>query len=325
MKVLELFGGVGACTKALCNLGVDFEIVDYVEIDKFAVKSYNALYGKEFLCQDIRDWDKDIEVDLIMHGSPCQNFSRLGLQDGGDKDSGTKSSLMYETLRIVEKLRPKYVIWENVKHILSEKHHHNFQAYLDYMKELGYTSYYKCLNAKDFGVPQNRNRVFTVSILGSGNFDFPNGRKLDISLPDWLEEHPDEKYYLLPGMKNYIFSLSSKYRVNPPNVIFNRQIACSKTTKEGSTRADTSDYIIDNLDIHKEYSLNEVLKYDIQKLRIRRLSTRECWRLMGFTDEDYDKVSKVNSDFRLYIQAGNTIVVPVLEDILMELLNLEKS
>ena len=125
IKILELFGGIGACSKALKRLGIECEIIDYVEIDKYAVKSFNAINGTNFEPQDITTWDKDIELDLIMHGSPCQDFSLAGKQAGGDKDSGTRSSLMYETIRIVEKLKPKYVIWENVKNLLSKKENFN--------------------------------------------------------------------------------------------------------------------------------------------------------------------------------------------------------
>ena len=175
IKILELFGGIGACTKAFKRLGIPHKVVDYVEIDKYAVASYNAINGNNFEPQDICTWDKDIEVDLIMHGSPCQDFSLAGKGAGGDKDSGTRSSLMYETIRIVDKLKPKYVIWENVKNLLSKKHRHNFDVYLETMEQLGYTNYYQVLNAKDYGIPQNRERVFTISILGDRNFEFPDG------------------------------------------------------------------------------------------------------------------------------------------------------
>lgn len=160
LKIIELFGGIGACSKALERLGIDFEIVDSVEIDKYAVKSFNAIHNTTFEPQDICKWDKNVEVDLIMHGSPCQDFSLAGKQAGGDKDSGTRSSLMYETIRIVEKLKPKYVVWENVKNLLSKKHRHNFDAYLKTMENLGYTNYYQVLNAKDYGIPQNREREY---------------------------------------------------------------------------------------------------------------------------------------------------------------------
>ena len=104
------------------------------------------------------------DIDLITHGSPCQNFSLAGLQAGGDKGSKTQSSLMWNTVDIVKVTKPKYIVWENVKNLLSDKHKHNFEGYLDSMLELGYNSYYKVLNAKDYGIPQNRERVFTVSI-----------------------------------------------------------------------------------------------------------------------------------------------------------------
>lgn len=198
LKVLELFGGIGACSAALKRLGIDFEVVDYVEIDKYAVASYNAINNTDFEPQDITKWDKDIEVDLIMHGSPCQDFSLAGKGMGGDKGSGTRSSLMYETIRIVEKLKPKYVIWENVKNLLSKKHKHNFDDYLEALDELGYNNYYQVLNAKDYGIPQNRERVFTISIRKDINnlFTFPPKQELKLKLKDLLEDEVDEKYYL---------------------------------------------------------------------------------------------------------------------------------
>lgn len=198
IKVLELFGGIGACSKALERLGIEYELADYVEIDKYAVKSFNAMHGTNYAPQDIREWDKDILVDLIMHGSPCQDFSTAGKNAGGDKGSGTRSSLMYETIRIVEKLKPKYVLWENVKNLLSAKHKHNFDAYLNAMEQLGYKSVYKVLNAKDYGVPQNRERVFTISIRNDikKGFVFPCVKELKLRLQDVLEKEVDQKFYI---------------------------------------------------------------------------------------------------------------------------------
>ena len=207
LKVIELFGGIGACTSALKRLNINFEIVDYVEIDKYAVKSYNAINGTSFEPQDITKYDKDIQADLIMHRSPCQDFSVCGKNAGGDYGSGTRSSLMYETLRIVNKIKPKYVIWENVKNLLSKKHKHNFDAYLEELNNLGYNNYYKVLNAKDYGVPQNRERVFTISIrkdIDNGTFKFPVPEELKLKLLDMLEENVDEKYYLNDKIKEKI-------------------------------------------------------------------------------------------------------------------------
>lgn len=214
MRILELFAGIGACSKALKRIGIDVEIVDAVEIDKYAMASFNAIHGTNFEVQDIKEWDKNVEVDLITHGSPCQDFSVAGKQAGGDLGSGTRSSLMYETIRIVGKIRPKYVLWENVKNILSKKHKHNFDSYIETMNILGYNSYYKVLNAKDYGVPQNRERVYTVSIrkdIDMG-YEFPEPMELKLKLKDILEDEVDEKYYLSDKFINGLLKHNEHHR-----------------------------------------------------------------------------------------------------------------
>lgn len=273
IKVLELFGGIGACSKALERLKIDYEIADYVEIDKYAVKSFNAIHNTNFEPQDIRKWDKDIKVDLIMHGSPCQDFSLAGKGAGGDKDSGTRSSLMYETIRIVEKLKPKYVIWENVKNLLSKKHRHNFDAYLETMEQLGYINHYQVLNAKDYGIPQNRERVFTISILNTAqntaqntaelqSFKFPPKQELKLKLKDMLEDEVDEKYYLSDKMIKYISANNEKWTGNNDKSIINKTIASAINTGEGQRRCDASNYINDNQE--DDIDLKEVVrKYGI--------------------------------------------------------------
>ena len=415
LKVLELFGGIGACSKALERLGIDYEIADYVEIDKYAVKSFNAMHNTNFEPQDITTWDKDIEVDLIMHGSPCQDFSLAGLQAGGDEGSGTRSSLMYETIRIVKKLKPKYVIWENVKNLLSKKHRHNFDSYLEIMESIGYKNYYQVLNAKDYGIPQNRERVFTISIRNDINkeFIFPPKQELKLKLKDMLEDEVDEKYYLSDKQLNYILDMNDvalssgrdiNNRVVNPNIA--KTISCRGAADQ---RADVTNFVINNE--NKEIKVKEVkllIKNNTKKgyleahngdgidltqpnsktrrgrvqkdsiqtlttqnnlgvcviggigekksnggtqwyqqdriydnnvglslstcanpyypdnqLRIRKLSPKETWRLMGFDDEDFNKASQVNSNAQLYKQAGNSIVVNVLESILKELLDCE--
>ena len=143
MKLLSLFSGIGAFEKALKNLNIDYELVNYCEIDKYASKSYSLIHNVsedknlgDITKIDISKLPKDI--DLITHGSPCQDFSIAGKQAGGNKDSGTRSSLMYETIKIVDYTKPKYVLWENVKNILSKNHRHNFDAYIKTMEQLGY-------------------------------------------------------------------------------------------------------------------------------------------------------------------------------------------
>ena len=292
----------------------------------------------------------------------CQDFSLAGKQAGGDKDSGTRSSLMYETIRIVEKLKPKYVIWENVKNLLSKKHRHNFDAYLETMESLGYTNYYQVLNAKDYDIPQNRKRVFTISILDNHtekdekisllvkDFKFPEKQELKLKLKDMLEDEVDEKYYLSNKMVEYISADNEKWTGNNDKSIINKSVASAINTGEGSRRCDASNYISNQVEENfnlkgssylrdfgsrgkiqnKEYCDTLTASMGTgggnipifqNNLRIRKLTPKECWRLMGFDDEDFEKASKVNSNTQLYKQAGNSIVVNVLEAILNKLLN----
>lgn len=373
IRVLELFAGIGACSKALTNLGIEHEIVDAVEIDKYAVKSFNAVHGTNFEPQDITTWDKDIECDLIMHGSPCQDFSVAGKGAGGDKDSGTRSSLMYETLRIVDKLKPKYVIWENVKNLLSKKHRHNFDAYLDAMEALGYSSKYQVLNSKDYGVPQNRERVFTVSIRNTitsaafvmsdgtkkpivyseiDGFNFPEPINLKKRLKDVLEDSVDEKYYLTEGRIKAIQTWEDRQKENGRGFRFDvkdgdsigraittsgdrpsttNYIKVKNATKRGYDLATDGDSI--NLQFPNSttrrgrvgHGVSQTLQANsamgvLNDYRVRKLTPKECWRLMGFSDNDFAKAEKVNSNTQLYKQAGNSIVVDVLMAIFRELL-----
>lgn len=356
MKIIELFAGIGACSKALENLGIDLEIVDAVEIDKYAIKSFNAIHKTNFEVQDICEWNKNYsDIDIITHGSPCQDISVAGKQAGADVGSGTRSSLMYETIRIVGKIRPKYVLWENVKNLLSKKHKHNFDNYIETMNILGYNSYYSVLDAKDYGVPQHRERVYTVSIrkdIDNGNFKFPEKEELKLRLKDLLEDKVDEKYYLSDKMITYMIGINQKESKFPRGERFlsniNRKeqdIANSITTNAGQRPTDNfiinkkqqlCDYLIENNKVKendvirhsystsrmKEWQkrniennnivptldtrsdcLGVVTKTSINGLRIRKLTPKECWRLMGFDDKSFLKAQKVNSNAQLYKQA----------------------
>ena len=305
INVLELFGGIGACSKALENLNIEHKIVDYVEIDKHAVASYNAIHNTNFEPQDICEWDKDIKVDLIMHGSPCQDFSLAGKQAGGDKDSGTRSSLMYETIRIANKLKPTYVIWENVKNILCQKHIHNFNDYLQIMEDMGYKNYYQILNAKDYGIPQNRERVFTISILNSNkDFKFPEKKELKIKLKDLLESNVDESFYLTPEKIEKIShwkSFQKPFKKVQGNNSIYPTLTARGAGEEHSGMITYCEQLNDTTNLQNEcLSIKNHEIKDNSVLRIRKLTPKECFRLMGFDDKSYEKASRVNSKAKLY-------------------------
>ena len=375
MRIIELFAGIGACSTALKRLGKDIEIVDAVEIDKYAMASFNAVHGTNFETQDITIWDKDFkDIDLITHGSPCQDFSVAGKQAGGDIGSGTRSSLMYETIRIVGKLRPKYVLWENVKNILSKKHKHNFDAYIETMKNLGYNSFYEVLNAKDYGIPQNRERVYTISIRKDipQSFNFPEKEELRLRLKDMLEDEVDEKYYLKDTKVDKIVNsdfMQEKKRIQEKDVcdtLLARdykdpkcvQVAnlsggkwdkinesCRRVYSEegisptihtcqgGNTepkvvqRAPLKFLNRNQKNIEGDYAFcvdgsntGGIKETQNNNVRIRNLTPKECWRLMGFSDGDFEKAQSVPmSNTQLYKQAGNSICVPVLEKIFKNL------
>lgn len=374
IRLLELFGGIGAFTKALQRIDFDVHVVDYVEIDKYAVASYNAIHDTNFEPQDIKKWDKNIEVDIITHGSPCQDFSLAGLQLGASRGGQTRSSLMYETVRIVKKLKPQYVIWENVPNVLSKKHIHNFQNYIQFLDNLGYKSAYEVLNAKDYGIPQNRERLFVVSVLNGRTrdllglelyFDFPQPIQLKLKLKDMLENDVDEKYYLSDKMIHYLTTevsgkfprkkrfeqslkttnkkdISTTITTNPGNKPTDNFIVIKNNTKKGYLKAEEGDGVnISTRMHHHRGTVQKKICHTIdtdggntkgvvckklinnrQELTIRKLTPKECWRLMGFDDEDFKKAKKVNSDTQLYKQAGNSIVINVLEAIFKELFKL---
>ena len=197
MRVLELFGGYGSQALALENLGVDFTS-DLCEIDKYAIQAYNQLHGETKNWGDICKIDetKLPYYDLITYSSPCQDFSVAGKQAGGEKGSGTRSSLLWECERIIRAVKPKYLLMENVKALTSKKFMPLFANWLRTLEDMGYQNWWKVLNAKDYGVPQNRERVFVVSILGGGYYQFPQPIPLKKRLKDVLEQNVDEKYYI---------------------------------------------------------------------------------------------------------------------------------
>ena len=151
IQTLELFGGIGSPRIAFRNKGIPVKAIDYVEIDEKAVRSYNAMFAKElpYKTQSVIDWN--LKPDILIHGSPCQDISVAGVKRGADEGSGTRSSLMWETIKIIQNMgvwRPRVVIWENVKGVLGKAMRDNFNRYLEELEKLGYTNSYSVLDRK---------------------------------------------------------------------------------------------------------------------------------------------------------------------------------
>lgn len=200
IRHFSLFSGVESFKKALDNIGVDNELVGYSEIDKYASEALAAIHGvsTELNLGDISEID-EAEVpncDLITYGFPCQDISIAGLQKG-IVEGETRSGLLYEAERIIDHIKPKYAIAENVKNLIGKRHKEDFDRLLERLERYGYNNYWDVLNAKDYGVPQNRERVFIVSIrkdIDDGGFQFPKAKELKVRLKDILDKEYEDKY-----------------------------------------------------------------------------------------------------------------------------------
>jgi DNA (cytosine-5)-methyltransferase 1 len=307
VKLLSLFGGIGADIKALKNLDREVKTIDYVEWKANRVKAYNAMNPFRYQTQDVRTWD--LKPDILVHGSPCQDNSAANLND----DRG-RSQLMLETLRIIREMgewRPSVVIWENVKGALFKKKRPIFNEYLREMQKMGYTNSWDVLQAMEFGVPQSRERLFCISILGGRAFDFTSLKRRPMrSLDQFLQPENEidvEKYVVsIPSMLNRIADLATPQEIEANKNKFR---------------------YIETITTHF-WTLTErpdrcpgpgVIK--TSDGRYRYPTEREYWRLMGFDDADFDLMLKEflvrpnNRSATLYALAGNSIVVPVLEAI----------
>lgn len=224
MKDLSLFSGIGAFEKALDNLGVPYELVAFCEIDKYASKSYQAIHGvpESLNLGDITKVDEKKlpkDIDLITYGFPCQDISLAGKQKGlfNADGSQTRSGLFFEALRIIEETQPRVAIAENVKNLTSKKFAVQFKIVLDSLKAAGYNNYFQVLNAKNYGIPQNRERVFIVSIrkdIDNGTFKFPEGFPLELRLKDMLEDEVEEKFYLSERLVNSFNAHKERNKAN---------------------------------------------------------------------------------------------------------------
>ena len=310
IQILELFGGIGSPRIALRNLGVPVKAIDYVEIDEKAVRSYNAMFKNELVYKTQSVVGYNLKPDILIHGSPCQDFSIAGKQKGADEGTETRSSLMWETIHIIQQMgvwKPRVVIWENVKNVLSKHMVANFTRYLNEMEKMGYTNNFEILNAMDFGLPQKRERVFTISMLDGTFFNFGTlEKKKPPHIREFLEDTEDEQYIITaPSMLERIGKKKGNF--NGKLEIID-SFCTTITTKQN--RNPNSGVI------------------DLKDGRYRYLTEKECWRLQGYSDEDFKaalkahpgKPGKLNG--ALYKQAGNSIPVPIFEAIFKQLLDL---
>ena len=309
ITINELFSGIGAQVAALKRNGVKFKVVGISEIDKYAIKSYEAINGKTRNYGDISKVESLDYADLWTYSFPCTDISLAGKQAGLTDETGrpTRSGLLFEVERLLKKSvedgnQPKYLLLENVKNLVGKKFKPEFDKWLQTLESLGYNNYWKVLNAKDYGVPQNRERVFVVSIrkdVDTNGYTFPKPFKLERRLKDVLEANVDEKFYLKQDLvKSFVEHLSER--------------DVSNTIRCGGAGSVDQKHTWD-------------LVAEPSKMRIRKLTPKECWRLMDFTDEEYEAAEKAGvSKTKLYKQAGNSIVVSVLAGIFNNLLGEQK-
>lgn len=463
IRLIELFGGIGSQAMALRDIGADFTHWRLVEFCKYAVASYNAIHGTNFEPTDIRNVkgedlgivDTQNFTYLLTYSFPCQDLSLAGKQKGMTKGSGTRSGLLWEVERLLNETEnlPQVLLMENVPQVHGTKNIDDFNLWIDFLKSKGYSNFWQDLNAKDYGVAQNRKRCFMVSILGNEFYEFPQPVKLNKCIKDYLEDEVDEKYYI-KSEKAYKLILDLQERgilesapstaclmnLNKVEKVDNdvAKTLCARDYKGFGTGFDVQNGIIvigkmdhtldntlesanriyskdgicptiptcaggniqpkiidelktivgmrgrnpenpsdrtagikteqrlepngdglcntltsvqkDNLlleekpecinlydDQGKEtsfqdrgYKTDKISpaittsfrpSYEIEKYRIRKLTPKECWRLMGFSDEDFEKAAKVNSNTQLYKQAGNSIVKDVLMAIFRQMID----
>lgn len=309
IRLIELFAGYGSQAMALKRIGAKFEHYRVVEFDKYAIASYNAVHGTNFPTMDITKvhakdlniCDTDTFTYLLTYSFPCTDLSVAGKQAGMSKGSGTRSGLLWEVERILTEIRdssgelPQILFMENVPQVHSQGNMPDFRKWLDFLESLGYTNYYQDLNAKNYGVAQNRERCFMFSFLGDYNYHFPQPIPLKNKIRDYLEKNVSKKIYVSDkALKGFM-----------------------EHTRKQKEKGNSFHAVIKDVDDISPTILARYYKDGSNCLikvagRIRKLTPRECGRLMGVSDEDITKMAAVNSNTQLYKQFGNSIVVDVM-------------
>lgn len=330
------------------NTDFDYELVGWAEIDKYAIQAHNAVYPQwsERNFGDISkiDWEQVPYFDLFTYSSPCQDFSQVGKQAGGTEGSGTRSSLLWECRRAILAKRPKYLLMENVAALVSQKFIRLFNSWQLELESYGYRNFAKVLNAKDYGVPQNRKRIFMVSVLDeSFRYEFPKPMPLTIRLKDVLEKEVDERYYLHDSKDKRLAQIVSEQgdKIQNGDMLdtYSQQILhetsatilCGidsrrhhfvaeepiNTDDDGCARTINCHYQDMNIEsvISKGsegfgYARTAIVE---NSYRIRKLTERECFRLMDVSEEYIDRIQAAGiSRSQQYKMAGNSIVVACL-------------
>ncbi len=404
IKVIELFAGIGAQRQGLKEACIEHEVVAISEIDKYALKVYESLHGETPNFGDIKHIDRLPKADIWTYSFPCTDISISGKMDGFEKGSNTKSSLLWEVQRLLETANkenelPRYLLLENVKNLISKRFKTYFNEWLEFLENLGYKNFYKVINSKDYGIPQNRERIFMLSIWDeNATYNFPTSVPLTTKLKDLLEEKVDEKYFLSDKLITCFSSMKNRnglirgLRFRPRDK--EDEFAWTITTCPGSRPTDTfiiepiigalrgrkdeNDTYKQSLEVNRDgvsNTLTTVQKDNVvivpqntkqgyavarvgdgiytnrtqskrgvvqknaiptlktspndvavvvddpkEMISIRRLTPRECWRLMGWNDEDISRAFASGvSDTQLYRMAGNSIVVNCLTEIFKKL------
>lgn len=345
LKLLSLFSGIGAFEKALENLNIEYELIAYSEIDKYASKAYSLIH-KVHESKNLGDItlidEKSIPlpVDMVTYGFPCQDISIAGAKQGlfNEDGSKTRSGLFFDALKIIRHTQPKIAIAENVKNLISKKFEKQFNIILNSLEDSGYNNYWQVLNSKDYGIPQNRERVFIVSIrkdIDTGIFKFPEPFELDKRLKDLLEDEVEDKFYIsdyssikcLNGEK--ITPIHKRVYSDDGIAPTIHAVAGGNTERKviiGSTQAHaaiSTDGIVPTLTSSMGTGGGHVPMHNYN-FKIRKLTPLECFRLMGFDDSDWKVlVDNKISNTQLYKMAGNSIVVDVIEELYRQIFDSE--
>lgn len=327
MKVLSLFSGIGAFERAIVNKNIEHEIINYCEKDKYASFAYSILHDvpEEKNLGDIEK-AKGKYADLVTYGFPCQDISLAGKCKGIVKGE-TKSGLLFEALRIIKESKPKVAIAENVKNLVSSMFIDDFNNLIKELDILGYNSYWKVLNGINYNSAHSRERIFIVSIrkdIDKGDFKFKEGTDNLVTLKSITEKSVEEKYYCKDNKYVQEFIHNVERRVadfkEPSRYGLIKVGDINKPTLREMNRRVFSELGASPTLVTGSDSIPKIVQ-----CRVRKLTPLECWRLVGFTDEDYWKVresleekfyyGKDMTDTQMYKMAGNSIVIKVAESI----------